>query len=222
MVAETAAVAAAAATAAATAATPRTQSVVEWLKSEDAKRLATWVAFAALVVGLRGFGPVVIGTFLLSLVGNQSVDAAMRGWSWVQKRLIPRLRLGRLPGGFGSGGKFDVESALLRVTKPPRKAFVAAYIVSVLAFITATSVALVPRVIKEGQYVVARISQSSDPYLYMAESLHDVLGEDVLGKVETFITAIASGKGAQSITDQIFSQSAGVSRLRSFVRSFVR
>ena len=199
---------------------PRTSDVVAWLKSDSAKKVLTWVGFAALVVGLRSFTPVVIGTFLLSLVGTQSVDAAMRGWSWVQKKLIPRLGLRRLPGALGR-----LEEALITLTKPPRQAFVAAYIVSVMTFIATISVALVPRVIKEGQYVVARISQSSDPYLYVAQSLHGVLGEDLLGKLETFITAVSSGSGVgmSSISDQIFSGAGagggGVMSLRDLNRA---
>ena len=120
-------------------------SVMQWLKTDEVKKVGTWAAFAGIIVGLRDFFPVIIGTFLLSLVGTQSVDAAMWSWSWVQNKLIPRLGLRRLPGAFGEGGRYDVEKALRKATKPPRKAFVAAYIVSVMTFIATISVALVPR-----------------------------------------------------------------------------
>ena len=120
-------------------------SVMQWLKTDEMKKVGTWAAFAGIIVGLRAFFPVIIGTFLLSLVGTQSVDTAMWSWSWVQNKLIPRLGLRRLPGIFGEGGRYDVEKALRKATKPPRKAFVAAYIVSVMTFIATISVALVPR-----------------------------------------------------------------------------
>lgn len=89
------------------------------------------------------------------------------------------------------------------------------------ASIPLTHSCLCSAVIKEGQYVVARISQSSDPYLYMAESLHDVLGEGLIGKVETFITAVSSGNAAQSISDQIFSYQgvAGTLSVRDFTKA---
>ena len=46
--------------------------------------------------------------------------------------------------------------------------------VTVLSLITTVTVVTVPRVIKEAQYLV-RVSQSDDPYLYVAEGLHDLV-----------------------------------------------
>ena len=48
------------------------------------------------------------------------------------------------------------------------------YVVTVLSLITTVTVVTVPRVIKEAQYLV-RVSQSDDPYLYVAEGLHDLV-----------------------------------------------
>lgn len=37
------------------------------------------------------------------------------------------------------------------------------------------TVAAVPKIIREGQFVVARVSQSEDPYLYLAQVLNKLV-----------------------------------------------
>lgn len=141
--------------------------MLAFLRSDVAKRIFVWGAFSAAMVSLRSFYSVFLATYVLSLVGNQVIANAQNGFSRLQRFC-----------------------KALRFIRPPRQAFVAMYILSVLTMITTATVLTVPAVMKEGQYLV-RLGESNDPYLYVAESLHNMLGPEVIEKLENFLLAIA-------------------------------
>jgi len=167
-----------------------------WAKSNFAKRVAVWAGFIGLTFAIRGFYSIILGTFIMTLMGNQAVNLSQRGWekaSELVKRKWPNFK----------------------IKSPPRKAFCGVYILTLFCVLTTGTVLTVPRVIKEGQFVVSRISSSEDPYRYLADCLHNTLGDGkVLVQLENFLKSVEE---RSSISDQIFSGS-GLTSARGLLR----
>ena len=116
-----------------------------WLTSDaGGKRCAVWALFAASLYGLRSFYSLVLTTWILTLIGSASVSTCEAGWEALRASLPKRI------------------PSWARV-QPPRFAFCALYIAAFLGVLGTMSVITLPKVIREGQFVVQRVSQSEDP-----------------------------------------------------------
>jgi hypothetical protein len=111
------------------------------VRRDDVLRVASWATFGGITYAIRDLFPLILGTYLLTLAGNQAVGMSQRAW---------RGTVGRVKG-------------LERFGNPPRKAFCVGYIAIALGIVGATGSMFIPRVVKEAQFVVARISQTDNP-----------------------------------------------------------
>lgn len=82
----------------------------------------------------------------------------------------------------------------------PRRAIVGAYYCSIVLFLTSMSLVTIPRVVREGQYFIS-IIESSNPYVFIADSMRRALGDDVSAKVEAFMLSEGNAD-AESVQQQ--------------------
>lgn len=80
-------------------------------------------------------------------------------------------------------------AACLRLTRNriPRRVFVLLFYAVIVVAITAFSVTTIPTIVRESQYFV-RTLQSENPYVVLANTARKVLGEELAGKVEAFLS----------------------------------
>ena len=68
----------------------------------------------------------------------------------------------------------------------PRRAIVSIYYACIALFITTTSLVTIPRIVREGQYFVG-IIRSSNPYVWIADTMRRALGDELSAKVEALV-----------------------------------
>jgi predicted PurR-regulated permease PerM len=68
----------------------------------------------------------------------------------------------------------------------PRRVIVGIYYSGIALFITTMSLLTIPRIIKEGQYFVG-IIRSSNPYVWIADTMRRALGDELSAKVEALV-----------------------------------
>ena len=87
-----------------------------------------------------------------------------------------------------------------------RRVIVGVYYSGIALFITTMSLLTIPRIIKEGQYFVG-IIRSSNPYVWIADTMRRALGDELSAKVE----ALVLSEGYAELADQDTGSSAGQS-----------
>ncbi|GAB0493928.1 hypothetical protein MMPV_005215 [Pyropia vietnamensis] len=80
-------------------------------------------------------------------------------------------------GGRVSGGRL------------PRRSIVAAYYALIVSLIGAFSIMTVPTVIRESQYFI-RTMQSENPYVFVADGIRRMLGDELAGKLESAVLIV--------------------------------
>lgn len=68
----------------------------------------------------------------------------------------------------------------------PRRAVVAFFYTFIITAISGFSLMTIPTVVRESQYFITTL-QSENPYVYVANSLRKALGDDLTGKLETYV-----------------------------------
>ena len=69
----------------------------------------------------------------------------------------------------------------------PRRVFVVFFFVTIVLLVTAFSLMTVPSIVREAQYFI-RTLQSDNPYVVLANTMRKVLGEELVDKVEQFVS----------------------------------
>jgi hypothetical protein len=67
-----------------------------------------------------------------------------------------------------------------------RRILVAVFYIGLVAAIAVLAVGTVPRLIADSQYLL-RVSESDDPYVFLANTVRNVLGDDAMRRVENFL-----------------------------------
>ena len=128
---------------------------------------ASYVAWTCAGVGLvmliRPFAAVVLSTFVISFIAQSFISNS-------QKLLLM------------APARLQVETRGLEV----RRWLVLTFYVGLVSVITTLIVGTVPRLVADSQYLLA-VSRSDDPYVFVANALRNLLGDDVIGKLETFL-----------------------------------
>jgi hypothetical protein len=145
------------------------------ISGHSAKRIASWLGFAGLCWLFQWFSPIIVGTFLLSIIGNTVVDTISSTWT----TLVGRL-------------KISVKN------KPPRKIFAAAYFIILGLTIARFALFLTPRILKETTYVM-NVLQSEDPYALTANAIQSTFGSGFVARLEGFILAAIGEAGRLSL-----------------------
>lgn len=71
----------------------------------------------------------------------------------------------------------------------PRRSVVAAYYALIVSLIGAFSIMTVPTVIRESQYFI-RTMQSENPYVFVADGIRRMLGDELAGKLESAVIIV--------------------------------
>jgi len=133
---------------------------------------ASWlVGAAAAVQFLRPFASVVLSTFVMCFVAQSFISNVLRAFSSIEPWLA-RL-LGRPPPRM--------------VRTSTRRWLVLSFFVAIVAVVTTLVVSTVPRLVADSQYLLA-ISQSDDPYVFTANTIRNLLGDDATARVEAFLS----------------------------------
>ncbi|KAG5175851.1 hypothetical protein JKP88DRAFT_265686 [Tribonema minus] len=144
--------------------------ILQMLNSRQAKKLGVWVAFLSLVALLRSFYAVILGTFVLSYIGNSAVNLSMAKCNGLLSR------------------------SSLPVKRLPRRLYALAYTCMLLAAITTTTVLTVPRLNVESQFL-ASLGELENPYMALADWVRQNFGLDALNKLEPFLLSITGESG---------------------------
>eukprot|EP00904_Undaria_pinnatifida_P004221 jgi/Undpi1/137/HiC_scaffold_1.g00137.m2 len=123
---------------------------LEMMTADDTKKLGAWLMFALVLSRLRFFYGVMLGTFVLSYMGNSVIELSMEKGNRALRRMGERMGWRRLP------------------KKLPRPAYAAVYILLLLTAITSLSVVIVPRLTVESQALITKLSEQDNPYAIIA------------------------------------------------------
>lgn len=147
-----------------------TDRFLEMISSTKAKQTGVWVIFFTLVALLRGFYPVILGTFLLSYTGNSAVNMGMeKGNELLAKWNLPVKRL-------------------------PRRLYALAYILLLQSLIISLSVLTLPRLNVEFQFL-AQIGEKENPYMLIVDWAQRNFGPDALRRLEPFLLTVGGESG---------------------------
>ncbi|GAB5358666.1 hypothetical protein AAMO2058_000477800 [Amorphochlora amoebiformis] len=177
------------------------------------RKLSIWAAFTVLVFSLKQFYSVALGTFVFALVGNSVVDRLEVFHDYVHQK-------------FWSHRKKILS----------RKFFAGTYILSLISLLSVASVIAVPKIMRQGQYLMALV-QSDNPYAALADGVQNLLGPEGTMRLENFIASIypetlASGGRQpagetltaylqQSLKEQILAAVPALQRMLRYTSVFV-
>eukprot|EP00752_Nemacystus_decipiens_P005501 g4979.t1 len=147
------------------------------LAADDTKKLGAWMLFALVLSRLRYFYGVMLGTFVMSYMGNTVIEESMRkGNMWLQ-RMSERVGWKRLP------------------KKVPRSGYASVYILLLLTVITSLTVVIAPRLTVESQLLIQKLSEQDNPYAIIASWMRSNFGEEALTRLEPFLLSVTGDKG---------------------------
>jgi hypothetical protein len=126
------------------------ETVLGWLKSDDFKRTAVWLGFVVSATLLRGFYSLILGTFVMTLLGNQVGEKEAFGLKsclffpiiCVLHSTPPSNQAVNLSQRLWGTAALLVKTKWpnLNLKAPPRKAFCGIYILTVFCAITTGTV----------------------------------------------------------------------------------
>lgn len=95
----------------------------------------------------------------------------------------------------------------LSASKIPRRALVGIFYTVIVTAISTFSLMTIPTLVRESNYFISTL-QSANPYVYVANSLRNILGDDLTTKLETYVSysiempqAAAQGRLPAATTD---------------------
>ncbi|CAM9247762.1 unnamed protein product [Laminaria digitata] len=118
-----------------------------------------------------------LGTFVLSYMGNSVIELSMEKGNRALRRMGERMGWRRLP------------------KKLPRPAYAAVYILLLLTAITSLSVVIVPRLTVESQALITKLSEQDNPYAIIASWMRGNFGEEALSRLEPFLLSVTGDQG---------------------------
>ncbi|KAJ8599006.1 hypothetical protein CTAYLR_007670 [Chrysophaeum taylorii] len=167
------------------------------------QKLAVWVAFFGVIKLLKPFYSIIFATFVLAFVGSSFVDRTQRLYVSCARAIVTRLS-GLRRRGESSDKSWAREilkrleysrgrTILPRALVPPRKAFAALYISSVLLAATTVFVRYGPVIARESQYFTAALTKE-DPYLAAATAITATLGTHRVEQLDALLRSIADNE----------------------------
>ncbi|CAB1101425.1 unnamed protein product [Ectocarpus sp. CCAP 1310/34] len=147
------------------------------LGEDDTKKLGAWMLFALVLSRLRYFYGVMLGTFVMSYMGNSAIEVCMRKGNNALKRTGERLGWKRLP------------------KKLPRSGYASVYILLLMTVITSLTVIIAPRLTVESQILVQKLSEQDNPYTIIASWMRRNFGEEALARLEPFLLSVTGDQG---------------------------
>lgn len=149
---------------------PRTLSdVIHWTINLPWQKAASWVAVAVVASQLRDFFGIMMGTFVVSFVGNGFVQSV--------EDLLPLRRF---------------------TPQKRRRLLVTAYFTAIVSLFTLFGVLIIPDVVREGVDFVSRL-QTENLWVVVLEKMRKGLGEGVMDSLERFILIASSDDVTQAI-----------------------
>ncbi|CAM9780515.1 unnamed protein product [Ascophyllum nodosum] len=145
--------------------------------TDDTKKLGCWFVFAVVLSRLRSFYGVMLGTFVLSYMGNTVIQLSRHKGNEALQRVGKRFGWKRLP------------------KKLPRTVYASVYILLLLTAITSLSVIIVPRLTVESQVLIAKLSEQDNPYAIIASWIQSNFGEEALTRLEPFLLSVTGDQG---------------------------
>lgn len=114
------------------------------------------------VLVLRPFFGVLLTTFVMSFIAQSFISNALKF-----------LRAHKITKSIGN-------------LSSTRSALVLVFYISIISIVSMLLVGTVPRLIADSQYLL-RISESDDPYVFIANAVRNVLGDDSTARIENFL-----------------------------------
>ncbi|GFR44550.1 hypothetical protein Agub_g5821, partial [Astrephomene gubernaculifera] len=138
------------------------------------KRLAIWSTVAALAYQLHDFAGIVLGTFIVSFIGNSFVESAQ------EKQLV---------------------QSVLPTPKMRRQVLVLLYFSMILGVFTLLGVLTIPDIAREGADFVKRL-QSDNIWVILVEKMRRGVGDQVMNSLEKAVyLATSNDIAAAAVTD---------------------
>ncbi|CAN0336329.1 unnamed protein product [Pylaiella littoralis] len=152
------------------------------LAADNTKKLGAWMLFALLLSRLRYFYGVMLGTFVMSYMGNTVIELSMRKGNRALQRVGERRGWKRLP------------------KKIPRSGYASVYILLLLTVITSLTVLIAPRLTVsvsnvESQLLIQKLSEQDNPYAIVASWMRSNFGEEALTRLEPFLLSVTGDQG---------------------------